>query len=151
LTAQKNFESRLKVLIAIGSSALFTAGCVKAPLTEEWQAYFILGHTSPINAVAISPDGAKLYSGCDDNTIKIWELKSDCDEQIKFQAVITLKGHTRGITSLSLNRDGNLLASGGEDLLVKVWDLASMKEKCIFHGHRSGPIGKLFSGWKDDC
>ena len=34
------------------------------------------GHTSYINAVAISPDGAKIVSGSADNTVRVWSMET---------------------------------------------------------------------------
>ena len=36
----------------------------------------LIGHTNWVNSVAFSPDGKYIVSGSNDNTLKIWELKS---------------------------------------------------------------------------
>jgi WD40 repeat protein len=73
------------------------------------------GHTAGILSVAFSPDGKRLASGSEDQTIKVWDAQTG-------QATLTLKGHTRGVTSVAFRPDGKRLASGSDDSTLKVWD-----------------------------
>ena len=34
------------------------------------------GHTDSVFAVAISPDGAKIVSGSDDKTVRVWSMET---------------------------------------------------------------------------
>ena len=46
-------------------------GCV------GWQVLKVLeGHTDGVWAVAISTDGAKIVSGSDDNTVRVWSMET---------------------------------------------------------------------------
>jgi RNA polymerase sigma factor (sigma-70 family) len=78
------------------------------------------GHTNTVLAVAFSPDGKTLASGCGDGTIKLWDVASG-----KNQA--TLKGHDDDVTSVAFSPDGKILVSGSHDHTVKVWDVAQKK------------------------
>ena len=48
------------------------------------------GHTDSVNAVALSPDGSRLYSGTGDNTVIVWDVRSG-------ERLHTLKGHPRDL------------------------------------------------------
>jgi WD40 repeat protein len=65
--------------------------------------------------VAFSPDGQWLASGGEENTVKIWDLKSGAEGR-------TLREHTGDIFAIAISPDGRWVASGGEDSSVKVWD-----------------------------
>ena len=42
-----------------------------------WQVLKVLeGHTDRVDAVAISTDGAKIVSGSDDKTVRVWSMET---------------------------------------------------------------------------
>ena len=42
-----------------------------------WQVLKVLeGHTDCVNTVAISTDGAKIVSGSDDRTVRVWSMET---------------------------------------------------------------------------
>ena len=36
----------------------------------------LVGHTGFVEAVAVSSDGAKIVSGSDDNTVRVWSMET---------------------------------------------------------------------------
>jgi WD40 repeat protein len=76
----------------------------------------LLGHTSFINCLAISPDGNVLVSGSADSTIKIWDLATG-------KAIQMLQGQTGYINTLDISPDGQTLASGDASGRVTIWNL----------------------------
>jgi len=75
-------------------------------------------HSKSINALAVSPDGARFTTGSDDNTVKIWSTHSS-------RCVATLAGHTQPVRSLSYSPDGKFVASASWDRSIRIWDASS--------------------------
>ena len=88
----------------------------------------LTGHSDQVNAVAISPDGQKITSGSDDQSIKIWNLNTG-------QALRTLKGHSSWVYSVAISPDGQSLVSGSKDQTIKVWNLNTGEELRTFKAH----------------
>jgi WD40 repeat protein/transcriptional regulator with XRE-family HTH domain len=74
-----------------------------------WQA-----HTDNTLALALSPDEHTLASGCDDGSVKLWDVESG--------ALLWSGWHTKGTMCLAFSPAGSLLASGGVDATVRLWE-----------------------------
>ena len=61
------------------------------------------GHASPVYSVAFSPDGSRLASGSDDQTVRVWNIATGQVEQ-------TLEGHSATVWSVAFSPDGSRLA-----------------------------------------
>jgi WD40 repeat protein len=57
------------------------------------------GHQSSINAVAVTPDGARIVTGAADKTVRIWDAKT-------FAELAELKGHQNRVQSVAVTPDG---------------------------------------------
>jgi len=68
--------------------------------------------------VSWSPDGKRLVSAGDDETVRIWNANNG-------HLLLTYKGHTGAVWSVDWSPDGKRLASGGTDNTVQVWDASS--------------------------
>jgi eukaryotic-like serine/threonine-protein kinase len=103
-------------------------------------------------SVAFSPDGRRLATGGESNTVKIWDVQNG-------QPLRTLEGHKGDVYTVAFSPvgDGRWVASGGEDSTVKVWDSHSGKLVRSFRGHTGlvssvafSPDGRrLVSGSRD--
>ncbi len=69
-------------------------------------------------AVAFSPDGRRLLSGSDDNTLRLWDAESG-------QNLRTLQGHEACVQSVAFSPDGRRLLSGSDDKTLRLWDAES--------------------------
>jgi WD40 repeat protein len=108
------------------------------------------GHTDPVNSVAFSPDGRMLASGCQDNTVKLWDVSTR-------QELATLNGHTNSVFSVAFSPDGKTIASGGADNTVKLWNASTRQELATLKGHASSintlafsPDGKTIASGSTD-
>ena len=68
--------------------------------------------------LAIAPNGQTIVSGSDDQTIKLWDLKTG-------KLLRTLTEHTGGIRTLAIDPHCQYLVSGSEDKTIKIWHLES--------------------------
>ncbi len=86
------------------------------------------GHTDAVYAVAVTPDGKKVASGSEDETLKIWDLDSG-------QYLTTPKGHTGTIYNATVTPDGKKVVSGSQDRTLRIWDLDSGQCLATLEGH----------------
>jgi len=73
------------------------------------------GHTSSVQALAYTPDGATLISAGDDWTIRLWDVRGGQQQAV-------LREHTDAVLTIAVSPNGKWLASGGHDKRVRVWD-----------------------------
>jgi WD40 repeat protein len=81
----------------------------------------IAGRGPPLETVAISPDGALIASGGDDDTIRLWDAHNG-------DPVGQLTGHTESVYEVAFSPDGHHLVSGSWDSTVRVWDVDKHRE-----------------------
>src|SRR5262249_31935669 len=65
--------------------------------------------------VAYSPDGHRITSASEDETVKVWDA-------VTGQELLTLRGHTDQVYTVAFSPDGRRIASAGQDKTVKVWN-----------------------------
>jgi WD40 repeat protein len=83
---------------------------------SDGQPIKLMGHSSPIEAVAMTPDGRLAISACVGRTVRVWDLKAA-------QELQTLRGHGGIVWDVAVASDGRYAVSASEDRSVRVWDL----------------------------
>ncbi|KAL1740774.1 WD40-repeat-containing domain protein [Schizophyllum fasciatum] len=109
------------------------------------------GHAESVGAIAMSRSkepGSRplLFTGSQDRTIKMWEMKSALarnpgDEPVKCSSIVTLKAHDKDINSLDVAPNDRLLVSGSQDRTAKVWAIDTLGELRLLgtcKGHKRG-------------
>ncbi len=88
------------------------------------------GHQRPVWDVVFFPDGKRLASASEDQTIRLWDIATG-REMRRWTA------HPKGVTCLTLARDGKTLISGGGDNTLCLWEAATGKELGRWADHHS--------------
>ena len=102
-------DGRAATAGADGRIAIWTPGNIQPDASLE-------GHTGPIAALAVSPDGTMLASASWDQTVRLWTLAGGPPR--------VLGGHTQNVNAVAFAPDGRTLVSAGYDLSVRIWPLA---------------------------
>ncbi|MEO7022183.1 MAG: WD40 repeat domain-containing serine/threonine-protein kinase [Ktedonobacteraceae bacterium] len=106
------------------------------------------GHTSPVHALAWSPDGKSLASCDEQRMLHIWNAFQPARPVIFARQV----GHSRLMTDLAWAPDGGCLATASEDHTVRLWAMSTQprwwQKLEIFLGMRSSTYESHLSGVK---
>ena len=87
------------------------------------------GHTSAINSIAVSKDGATLVSGSgepsrsstSDNAVIVWDANTGKLDRV-------FQGHQQAVIAVAIRPDGKQIASGSEDGSIRLWPLNKADE-----------------------
>jgi mono/diheme cytochrome c family protein len=100
------------------------------------------GHTEHILAIAISPEGRRVLSGSEDESLRLWDLATG-------REIRRLHGHTGAVLAVAFAPDGRRAVSGGRDGTVRLWDIDTGRELRRFGGHTERVSSVAFS--PDGC
>ncbi|KAG2747519.1 WD40 repeat-like protein, partial [Suillus brevipes Sb2] len=81
----------------------------------------IKGHDSTVNSLCWSKDGAYIFTGSVDRTIRKWQ-------SIDGKELVVIRGHSNFVISICLSPDGSHLVSASDDYSVRIWDLETNQQ-----------------------
>jgi len=90
------------------------------------------GHSGPVRAVAITPDGTVVITGSTDGTARLWNVRTGVE-------LVKLVGHTKTVNGVAATTDGSRVATASSDNTTRVWDATSGAELLSLAGH-AGPV-----------
>lgn len=96
------------------------------------------GHGSTVYSAMFSPDGARVVSGSDDKTIRVWDVATGLLLQ-------TLTGHSNRIVSTVFSSDGMCIVSASYDKTSRLWDSVSGVLLMTLIGHEDKVNNAAFS------
>jgi serine/threonine protein kinase/WD40 repeat protein len=92
------------------------------------------GHSSPVSALAVTPDGTTLLSASRDGAIAVWDLLDGTRRG-------ALIGHDGAVLGIAISPDGRYAASASMDTTARLWSLRGMR-KLHSIAHR-GPVSAV--------
>jgi WD40 repeat protein len=106
------------------------------------------GHRGAVQSLCVLLDG-RLASGSDDNTIRLWDVKTGAE-------TARLEGHSGSVKTMCVLPDGRL-ASGSSDNTIRLWDVNTGTESARLESHAGTvtalcmlPDGRLAWGTSDN-
>ncbi len=96
------------------------------------------GHDGAAEIAVVSPDGRRILSGSNDQTMILWNRETG-------QPIRRFKAHTDRVNAVAISPDGRRALSGGADKVVRLWDLESGDPIHEFRGHTEWVFSVAFS------
>ena len=115
-------SAALTSLQMVGAESRFLSAIRRRGSVKLWQVApalknSTLSHAGAVSSAAVSTDGTKLVTGCEDKQVRIWTLATGAIER-------TLTGPIPlAASSVAINAKGDRIAAGSADKSVYVWEV----------------------------
>ena len=88
------------------------------------------GHSKPIRALALSPDGSLALSGSEDTTVRLWETATG-------KCLKVWTGHEGRVRAVAFSPDGKRALSASDDRTLRLWDVGAAFAKAKAEASKS--------------
>ena len=101
------------------SSPAYDAGAAQTwDLTTRQPVGHVLRHPGAVSALAFSPDGQTIASGCEDGMARLWDANTG-DLRVRPLP------HQAWVFAVAFSPDGKTVLTGGRDQTARLWDVAT--------------------------
>ena len=120
--------------LALVVAAILAVVAAAFSVSETWEEKTLReGHTAAVHRVVFSPNGKRLVSGGEDNTVMVWDFD-------RRERVAVLTDHTDWVNALAFSPGGKWLATGSYDQTVIVWDASLLQKVAVLQAGRVGSL-----------
>ena len=120
------------------ASPILNCQCIEFWNFRTGQTRMIAKQPAVIECLAVSPDGAYLYTGSQDSILRRWNIRSGNLEA-------TGQSQSGYILHLACSPDGRVVATNSTDNTVRLWDATTLQARRIYNGHTSRINSLAFS------
>src|SRR5207237_108071 len=108
------------------------------------------GHSDNVDTLAWSPDGKRIASGSDDETVQVWNAFDGKKANTHSgPAKEWWDWGRRAVHALAWSPDSQYIASGGTDGTVQIWRATDGKQILTYKGHSGGETVNAIA-WSPD-
>jgi WD40 repeat protein len=98
----------------------------------------VLPHLDKVLAVAVSPDGKAVLTGCADGKARLWDLETG-------DLLGILEGHQKAVCAVAFGSNGRFVLTGSEDATACLWDVTMRRPIAKLEGHTGAVWAVAFS------
>ena len=99
--------------------------------------FALKGHAGFVRDITFSPDGQRVASGSNDQTVRIWDTASG-------KELCALKGHAGVVFGVAFSPDGQRLASANQDGSIHLWETTRVSREIQHRRATNQLVADLF-------